>query len=114
MTPSDAILAKENGINSTAHFWIAKIELDWDRQLATGRDTLWIDGLDGQVPEVVNIVVDHFLALGFGLELEECHCYADTYPVYRLRIEPLVKEPGLISRLLSRIFGGSYDYVRQR
>lgn len=114
MTPSDSLLAKENGINSTAHFWIAQIEIEWDRMLSTGRDSMWIDGLDAQVPEVVDIVVDHFLSLGFGFELEDCPGYGDTYPAYRLRIEPLTKEPGLISRLLSRIFGGSYDYIRQR
>lgn len=109
MTPSEAAQAKADGVILTAHKWIAKIETDWERQLGTGRDTLWIDSLDQQPDEVVSIVIAHFLKLGYGFQKEERNGYADTYPVYRMRITPLPpKEPGVFSRLITRLLGGAH------
>ena len=109
MTPYEAQLAKENGITLTAHAQIAKIEMAWDRNLSTGRDYMWVDDLDFKVPEVREIVVEHFLKLGYGFQREERNGYADTYPVYCMRIIPLQpKEPGILSRLITRLFGGAH------
>ena len=111
MTPSEAHSAKIEGINQTAHALIAKIETDWERQLGSGRDYLLITYLDYEVQEVQDIVVDHFVRLGYGFQMESCRGYWDDNEYYVLRLQPLVKpkkQPGVLSRLFNRLLGGSY------
>lgn len=111
MTPSQSALARENGINSTAHKFITKIEKDWDTHLGTGRDFMWVtDELMQQVEEVRTIVENHFLKLGYGFQLEyHANYYHDTQH-YCMRIVPRVQstERGVFSRLLNRLFGGAH------
>lgn len=111
MTPSEAQSAKIEGINQTAHAWITKIETDWERQLSSGRDHLLITALDDEVQEVQDIVVDYFVRLGYGFQIEKRSTLWDEYDFYVLRIQPFVKpkkQPGVLSRLLNRLLGGSY------
>lgn len=111
MTPSEAHSEKIEGINQTAHALIAKIETDWERQLGSGRDYLLITYLDYEVQEVQDIVVDHFVRLGYGFQMESCRGYWDDHEYYVLRLQPLVKpnkQPGIFSRLFNRLFGGGY------
>lgn len=110
MTPSEAQSAKIEGINQTAHAWIAKIETDWERQLSSGRDHLLITYLDDEAQEVQDIVVDHFVRLGYGFQIEKRSTLWDDYETYCLRIQPVIveKQPGILSRLLNCLLGGSY------
>lgn len=111
MTPLEAQSAKTEGINQTANKWIAKIETDWERQLGSGRDFHIVTSLEDEVQEVQDIVVDHFVRLGYGFQIESCRGSWDDYDYYVLRIQPLVepkKQPGIFSRLFNRLLGGSY------
>ena len=110
MTPSEAHSAKIEGINQTAHALIAKIETDWERQLGSGRDYLLITYLDYEVQEVQDIVVDYFVRLGYGFQMETFLGVWDDHETYCLRIQPVVveKQPGILSRLFSRLLGGRY------
>ena len=111
MTPSEAHSAKIEGINQTAHALIAKIETDWERQLGSGRDYLRVNSLEDEVQEVKDIVVDYFVRLGYGFQIEKRSTLWDEYDFYVLRIQPYVepkKQPGVLSRLLNRLLGGSY------
>ena len=58
MTPSEAMHAKLEGINNTAHEWITKIETAWERELGSGRDYLRVYSLEDEVQEVQGSVVD--------------------------------------------------------
>lgn len=111
MTPLEAQSAKIEGINQTAHTLITKIETDWERQLGSGRDFLIVTYLEDEVQEVQDIVVDHFVRLGYGFQMESCRGTWDDYDYYVLRIQPYVepkKQPGVLARLFSRLLGGSY------
>lgn len=111
MTPFEAQSAKAEGIIKTAHEWIAKIEKDWERQLGSGRDFLIVTSLEDEVQEVQDIVVDHFVRLGYGFQIESCRGSWDDYDYYVLRIQPFVepkKQPGVFTRLFNRLLGGSY------
>lgn len=110
MTPSEARNAKLEGINKTAHEWIAKIETAWERELGSGRDYLRVNSLEDEVQEVQDIVVDYFVRLGYGFQMETFRGVWDDYETYCLRIQPVVveKQPGILSRLFSRLLGGSY------
>jgi len=108
MTPSEAAQAKADGITMTAHKWIAKIELDWERQLGSGRDFLRVTGLEDEVQEVQDIVVRHFVKLGYGFQMETYMGAWDDYEGYCLRIAPSAEkhERGIFGRLFMRLFGG--------
>lgn len=111
MNATQAAQAKQLGIETTAQKWIEKIEEDWEATLSTGRDLMWVESLNNEVAEVQKIVVDHFVSLGYGFE-EECHraYYNDTWH-YRMRMLPAEKpekEPGLLSQLIHRLFGGPH------
>lgn len=112
MTPSEAALARENGINKTSHKFITKIEKDWDANLGTGRDFMWVtDDLRSQVEEVRTIVENHFLKLGYGFQLEYHSGYYHDTQHYCMRIVPRVvtHEPGIIVRLFMRLLGGAHS-----
>ncbi len=109
MTPSEAELAKADGITATAHKWISKIELDWERQLGSGRDFFRVTGLENEVQEVQRIVVHYFLKLGYGFQMETYMGSYDDHRGYCLRIQPSPEhkhERGIFSRLFIRLFGG--------
>lgn len=111
MTPSEALHAKLEGINKTAHEWIIKIETAWERELGSGRDYLRVNSLEDEVQEVQDIVVDYFVRLGYGFQMESCRGYWDDHEYYVLRLQPLVKpkkQPGVLSRLLNCLLGGRY------
>lgn len=111
MTPLEAAQAKADGVNATVHKWITKIETEWERQLGTGRDYFRITGLDEETEEVQDLVVRHFVKLGYGFQMEQYRGSWDDYEAYCMRITPLAvpkKERGVFSRLLTRLFGGSH------
>ena len=112
MNASEAALAKENGIKERSEFWIKKIQEDWEEVLKLGRDNMWIEYLNNEVGAVQKIVENHFQELGYGFEEEVHYRYYNDEWHHRMRITPKDKikpEPGIFSRLLRRIFGGSHD-----
>lgn len=107
MTPSEAQIARAQGVRRTAEQWIREAEETWRKALASGRDTCYITNLNLEVIEVQNLVVKHFRNLGYGFEIESYH--GGDYRDYCLRMSPLPpKEPGLLSQFLTRLFGGQH------
>lgn len=111
MNATQAAQAKQLGIETTAKKWIEKIEGDWEATLATGRDRMWVERLNNEVAEVQKIVVDYFVSLGYGFE-EECdrayYCHQWHYRMRMIPAEKSEKEPGLLSQLIHRLFGGPH------
>lgn len=112
MNASEAKVAREEGICITAHEWITKIELEWERHLGTGRDNMWVkDDFMRQQEEVIEIVTKHFLKLGYGFERETTYGYYCDEEHYRMRITPRKKDPkerGILFKLFVRLFGGQH------
>lgn len=104
MTPEEARLAKQLGIEKTSEEWIDKVQEEWRKALAKGQDYARISSLNRQVAEVQKRVAGHFESLGYTFQEERY--FGGEYRDYFIRLTP--KEPSLFRQLITRLFGGTH------